>query len=81
MCNKDVCLPAFFILVKNITHRIILGTPFLHMLMPINKIDTKGILATINGKEVKFNFITDPQTQMLNEVKDVLNKEKQLNFS
>ena len=77
ICNQDVCLQTSFILVGNLTHRIILGTPFLHKIMPIKNIDQNGISTIIDGKEIIFNFITDPQTRMLNEVRDILlNKEK-----
>lgn len=49
--------------------------------MPIQKIDSDGISTIIDGKEILFQFITDPQTRMINEVKDiVLRKEKQLCF-
>ncbi|CAJ2643632.1 unnamed protein product [Trifolium pratense] len=81
ICNKNICLPTHFILVKNLTHRIILGTPFLHNIMPIVNIDQKGITTFINDQKITFEFITDPQTRMLNEVKDILlKKEKQLCF-
>jgi hypothetical protein len=81
ICNKNICLPTHFILVKNLTHRIILGTPFLHDIMPIVNIDQNGITTFIKDQKIVFEFITDPQTRMLNEVKDILlKKEKQLCF-
>jgi hypothetical protein len=63
------------------THRVILGTPFLNSIMPLINVDIKGITTMINGKTVTFEFITDPHIKMLNEVKSILlNKEKQLCF-
>ncbi|XP_050912612.1 uncharacterized protein LOC127127466 [Lathyrus oleraceus] len=76
ICNKDICLPTHFILVKNLTHRIILGTPFLHKIMPLINVDQKGITSIINNKRITFEFITDPHTRMINEVKDILLKKK-----
>jgi hypothetical protein len=81
ICKQDICLPTHFILVKNLTHRIILGTPFLQDLMPITNIDQKGITTFIKDKEITFEFISDPQTRMINEVKNLLlHKEKQICF-
>ncbi|MGI4673395.1 hypothetical protein ACR2XN_28430, partial [Klebsiella pneumoniae] len=68
VCNQGICLPTSFILVRNINHRIILGNPFLHKLMPIQKIDSDGISTIIDGKEILFQFITDPQTRMIDQV-------------
>jgi len=48
--------------------------------MTIGTIDTKGISATYKGKFIMFEFITNPQTKILNEVKDILLKEKQISY-
>jgi hypothetical protein len=82
ICKNNICLPTPFILVKDLTHRIILGTPFLHMIMPIIKIDQKGITTILQNQKITFDFISDPQTRMLNEVRDLLlkKKEKQICF-
>ncbi|KAK2424968.1 hypothetical protein QL285_035270 [Trifolium repens] len=82
ICKDNICLSTPFILVKDLTHRIILGTPFLHMIMPIIKIDQKGITTILKNQKITFDFISDPQTRMLNEVRDLLlkKKEKQICF-
>jgi hypothetical protein len=74
ICNKNICLPTHFIFVNNLTHRIILDTPFLNNIMPIVNIYQKGITTFIKDQKILFEFITDPQTRMLNEVKDILLK-------
>ena len=41
---------------------IILGTPFLNLLMPITKIDTIGINTTLDNQNNVFEFITESYT-------------------
>ena len=65
ICNQDLCLPTSFVLVKNLAQNIILGTPFLCLLMPIQKIDQTGIYSQIQGRSIIFEFITEPYTKEL----------------
>lgn len=49
--------------------------------MPLINVDQKGITSIINNKRITFEFITDPHTRMISEVKDILlKKEKQICF-
>lgn len=60
---------------------IILGTHFPCLLMPISKIDSIGIHTTLNNQPIIFEFIIEPYTKELDQIKDLVNlKEKQINF-
>jgi hypothetical protein len=81
ICNDGTCLPTMFLLVKNLQQQVILGTPFLNMIMPINKIDPTGIYSRVQDHEIIYPFVTDPETRIIQELQGFLqNKEKQLNF-
>jgi hypothetical protein len=68
ICKNDICIPTPFILVKNLTHKIILGNPFLNIIMPIT-VDQRGINTIFNNKSITFDFIYDPHTTMINDQK------------
>uniref|UniRef100_A0A7N0ZWN0 Reverse transcriptase domain-containing protein n=1 Tax=Kalanchoe fedtschenkoi TaxID=63787 RepID=A0A7N0ZWN0_KALFE len=81
ICNNKVCIPESFLLVTNITNQVILGTPFLKQIFPITHIDDKYFEGTFQNQKVHFQFITEPQTKVLNEIKDIiLQKYSQINF-
>uniref|UniRef100_A0A7N0UU70 Peptidase A2 domain-containing protein n=1 Tax=Kalanchoe fedtschenkoi TaxID=63787 RepID=A0A7N0UU70_KALFE len=81
ICNNKVCIPESFLLVKNITNQVILGTPFLKQNFPITHTDDKYFEGTFQNQKVHFQFITEPQTKVLNEIKDIiLQKYNQINF-
>ncbi|HEX8017342.1 MAG TPA: reverse transcriptase family protein [Flavobacterium sp.] len=72
---------AAILYIRNMNQSIILGTPFRCLLMPISKIDTLGIHTTLNNRHIVFEFITEPYTKELNQVKHMIySKEKQINF-
>uniref|UniRef100_A0A7N0VFA8 CCHC-type domain-containing protein n=1 Tax=Kalanchoe fedtschenkoi TaxID=63787 RepID=A0A7N0VFA8_KALFE len=52
ICNNKVCIPESFLLVKNITNQVILGTPFLKQIFPITHIDDKYFEVTIYNIEI-----------------------------
>uniref|UniRef100_A0A7N0SWM3 CCHC-type domain-containing protein n=1 Tax=Kalanchoe fedtschenkoi TaxID=63787 RepID=A0A7N0SWM3_KALFE len=64
ICNNKVCIPESFLLVKNITNQVILGTPFLKQIFPITHIDDKYFEGTFQNQKVQFQFITEPQTKI-----------------
>ena len=82
VCKEKMCIPTSFLLVKDLTSQVILGTPFLKKLFPIKKIDEKSIIGTFQGKEITFSFISEPKTRFINEIKKSLlqAKENQINF-
>mgnify|MGYP003702506693 CR=1 FL=1 len=60
---------------------IILGTPFLNLLMPITKIDTIGIHTSLDNQKIAFEFITSPRTKELDQIIDLVSsKQNQINF-
>ena len=58
------------------TSRIILGSPFIHQIMPFMVID-EGIVMEKLGEKIVFNFVKKLVFRNLNLVE---NKEKQINF-
>ena len=81
ICNKGICIPTNFLLVKNLQQEVIVGTPFLNQIMPIQKINPKGISCVYKNQKLNFEFIQDPETKILNELKQFLvPKEKHLSF-
>ena len=81
ICNQGICLSTSFVLIKNMSPILILGTPFLCLLMPITKIDPIGIHTTINNQPLIFEFITELYTKELDQIRDLVTfKEKQINF-
>uniref|UniRef100_A0A7N1A7L2 Peptidase A2 domain-containing protein n=1 Tax=Kalanchoe fedtschenkoi TaxID=63787 RepID=A0A7N1A7L2_KALFE len=61
ICNNKVCIPESFLLVKNITNQVILGTPFLKQIFHITHIDDKYFEGTFQNKKVQFQFVTEPR--------------------
>uniref|UniRef100_A0A7N0V3I5 CCHC-type domain-containing protein n=1 Tax=Kalanchoe fedtschenkoi TaxID=63787 RepID=A0A7N0V3I5_KALFE len=71
ICNNKVCIPESFLLVKNITNQVILGTPFLKQIFSITHIDDKYFEGTFQNQK----------TKVLNEIKDIIfQKYNQINF-
>lgn len=80
VCNDGVCLEMPFIMVKDLSHDIILGNPFLHMLYPIQSIDEKGITSSVNSQKITFKFITQPRYHEIDVIhKRIKRKENILN--
>jgi len=71
ICNDGVCFKTTFILVKNITSRIILENLFLALLDLFIKTE-KWISTEIMGKKILFRFILPPMTKDINILKDTL---------
>lgn len=56
-------------MVKDLSHPVILGNPFLHMLYPIQKISEEGISTEIDGKVITFRFISQPRVKEIDVLK------------
>ena len=56
ICKDDICIKTFFLLVQNISHQIVLGTPFLTQLYPF-RIDSQGLQTNYKNQQVLFEFI------------------------
>lgn len=76
ICNSGVCLNTSFIFVKNISSPFILGTPFFHMLFPIKRINEKGILTKIKGRDLFFPFTTVPTVKSICVLQKIVNNKE-----
>ena len=83
ICKKGICIKTSFLLVKNISHQIVLGTPFLTQLYPF-QIDSQGLRTKYNNQEIIFEFIKGIEVKEVNQVQDFISllqqKQKQVKF-
>ena len=83
ICKNGICIKTSFLLVKNISHQIVLGTPFLTQLYPF-QIYKKGLKTKYNNKEILFEFLTGIENKEINLVQDFISllqqKQKQVKF-
>ena len=83
ICKKGICIKTSFLLVKNISHQIVLGTPFLTQLYPF-QIDSEGLRTKFNNQEILFEFIKGIEVKEINQVQDFISllqhKQKQVKF-
>ena len=81
VCIDNKCISQSFILAKNITNQVILGTPFLHNIYSIKRIDSKGIIRTFQNDDIFLEFIVEPFSKMLHNIYDNIKaKQNQINF-
>ncbi|CAL9000081.1 unnamed protein product, partial [Prunus brigantina] len=57
VCQNRVCFKTSFVLIKNITDRVILGLPFISLLYPL-QVEFDGVVSSYLGEKVKFEFLT-----------------------
>jgi hypothetical protein len=69
--RDGIFIKTTFVLVKNITNKVILGNPFITSLYPIKEISEKGLTTQILDQEVTFPFVMPPMTQDINLVKEI----------
>ena len=83
MCKNGICIKTSFLLVKNISHQIVLATPFLTQLYPF-QIDKQGLKTKYNNQEIIFEFIRGIEVKEINQVQDFISllqqKQKQVEF-
>ena len=83
ICKNGICIKTSFLLVKNISHQIVLGTPFLTQLYPF-QMDKQGLKAKFNNQEILFEFIRGIEVKEINQVQDFISllkqKQKQVKF-
>ena len=72
ICKNGICIKTSFLLVKNISHQIVLGTPFLTQLYPFS-IDSQGLKTKNNNQEILFEFIKGIKVKEINQVQDFIN--------
>ena len=57
ICNQGYCFKNWFILVRDISQEVILGTPFITQIYPF-KVDQIGVHTEIMGIVISFKFVT-----------------------
>ena len=83
ICKSGICIKTSFLLIKNISHQIVLGTPFLTLLYPFS-IDNQGLKTKYNNQDILFEFIKGIEVKEINQVQDFINllqqKQKHVKF-
>ena len=59
ICNEGVCFETVFVLIKDLSSKIILGNPFMTLLYPFFT-TIEGIKINVLGKDILFKFILPP---------------------
>ena len=75
MINKSYTISC--VLIKNLRHNMILGTPFIQFIQPFI-VTNEGIKTNLPNKKLIFKFITKPQTRHLNTLQQ--NFTSELNY-
>ncbi|KAH1210252.1 putative Polyprotein CP [Glycine max] len=74
--NQGLRINTNFLLVKNLKNEVILGTPFIRAMFPI-QISNEGITTNYLGRKIIFNFSTKPISRNINLIENKIN---QINF-
>jgi len=59
VCQDNVCFKTTFVLIKNITDKVILGLPFITLLYPFTT-DHDDLITYPMDEKVKFKFLAKP---------------------
>ena len=59
ICNDEICFETIFVLIKDLSSKIILGNPFMTLLYPFLTTE-EGIKTNMLGKNIIFIFILPP---------------------
>ena len=70
VCQDNTCFKTTFVLVKNMTDRVILGNPFMCLLYPFI-IDSEGITTHPFGQPVKFMFLWSPEPREISSLQEI----------
>ena len=57
ICNDGICFETVFVLIKNLSSKVILRNPFMALLYPFLMTD-EGIKTNVLGKDILFKFIS-----------------------
>ena len=71
VCRYGIYIQTSFVLVKNITNKIILGNSFIALLYPIREISKTGLTTEILDQEITFSFVMPPMTRDINLLKEI----------
>ena len=69
ICQDNVCFKTSFVLIKNMTNKLILGLPFIYLLYPFTT-STKGLISKHLGQTIMFSFTTEPEERNLKIIQD-----------
>ena len=70
VCQDNMCFKTVFVLVKNMTDRVILGNPFMCLLYPFIT-NSKGITTHPFGQPIKFKFLRSLEPREISSLQDV----------
>ena len=70
VCQDNVSFRTTFVLVKNMTDRVILGNPFMCLLYPFTT-DSESITTYPFGQPVKFKFLRNPEPREIENLQKV----------
>ena len=70
VCQDNTCFKTTFVLVKNMTDRVILGNSFMRLLYPFIT-DSEGITTHPFGQPVKFKFLRNLEPREISSLQDV----------
>jgi hypothetical protein len=68
VCQDNVCFKTSFVLVKNMTDKVILCLPFITLLYPFTT-DQDRLITYPMDEKVKFKFLAKPERSQLIPVK------------
>ena len=68
ICKNGICIKTSFLLVKNISHQIVLGTHFLIQLY-IFHIDSRGLQTTYKDQQILFEFVKGMELKEINQLR------------
>lgn len=74
--NQGFQIKTSFLLVKGLKNKVILETPFIKSLFPL-QISNNGISTQYLGKQINFQFI---KKSIIRDLNPIFHKEKQINF-
>ena len=70
VCQDNVCFKTTFVLVKNMTDRVILGNPFMCLLYPFIT-NSEGITTHPFDQPIRFKFLKSPEPRDINSLQKV----------
>lgn len=70
VCNQNIYLRTSFILVKDLTRSVILGTSFLNLVKPF-QVDDEGLKTNVLEQNIKFEFIDRPHSKDINLLRNL----------
>ena len=70
VCQDNTCFKTTFVLIKNMTDRVILGNPFMCLLYPFT-VDSEGITTQPFGQPVKFKFLRSLEPREISTLREI----------